>query len=236
MRFKFSYFILALSFCSFIHGDINNSIAQKPHKAVTYQLSSGRFGDQLMNYLHAKWISYKYEIPLLYVAFQYSDQLALHQIETPYSYELYQQFDEAVYPSYGMDIDYNDSSSSIYFIPYFSECIWEHTPQSAWYYFKVDWEDEGFRKIIKDVTRPLYIKPELDLPADRITVAVHIRHGGGFDVADIGKIIPLKVPPLSFYKDQIKRLYGLLNNQPMHVHLFTDHLHPAALVALIKKD
>src|SRR5665213_983093 len=46
-------------------------------KAVTYEFSGGRLGDNLLSYLHAKWISYRHQIPLLYKPFKYSDKLML---------------------------------------------------------------------------------------------------------------------------------------------------------------
>ncbi|MFA5306719.1 MAG: hypothetical protein WC365_04680, partial [Candidatus Babeliales bacterium] len=49
--------------------------------AVTYGLSGGRFGDNLLCYVHAKWISYKYHIPLLYFPFEYSSHLVFDEAE-----------------------------------------------------------------------------------------------------------------------------------------------------------
>ena len=64
--------------------------------AVTYDFSGGRFGDNLVSYCHAKWISYKYNIPLLYKPFDYSDQLMMDVLEIPYSDDLEKQFENIV--------------------------------------------------------------------------------------------------------------------------------------------
>ena len=50
---------------------------QKPSSFVTYSLDAGRFGDQLINYMKALWVSCKYDIPLIYHPFSYSDLLEL---------------------------------------------------------------------------------------------------------------------------------------------------------------
>src|ERR1700679_569999 len=49
--------------------------------AITWKPNNGRFGDQLASYIRAKWLSYKFNIPLLSISFNYSDQLMLHERE-----------------------------------------------------------------------------------------------------------------------------------------------------------
>src|SRR5579862_7273227 len=66
--------------------------------AVTYEFTGGRLGDNLLSYLHAKWISHTRQIPLLYKPFPYSSELCLHDIEIPYTL---------------------DSSLDLYVCPYF---------------------------------------------------------------------------------------------------------------------
>ena len=48
---------------------------------VSYRLSGGRFGDNLLAYMHAKWVSYRYEIPLVYHDFPYAKELMLEEYE-----------------------------------------------------------------------------------------------------------------------------------------------------------
>src|SRR5581483_4103322 len=52
--------------------------------AVTYELNSGRLGDNLLTYGIARWISYKYGLPFLYVPFEYSEYLRLHETDPVY--------------------------------------------------------------------------------------------------------------------------------------------------------
>ena len=48
---------------------------------ITYEFSGGRMGDNLITYLHAKWIAYKHGLTLLYRPFPNSDKFMLHQYE-----------------------------------------------------------------------------------------------------------------------------------------------------------
>lgn len=198
--------------------------------AVTYDLGYGRFGDKLLCYLHAKWISYRYAIPLLYKPFPYSDQLVLHQCERHFKDSDFHRFEKTIHPSFGMEISFQNDISNLYVIPYFPEAMWEHTPQNAYYYFPVDWNDQGFKSEIKKLISPLHVQPELRLPTGKITVAVHIRLGGGFDPADGWTHMPLKLPPIDFYKKQIRHMYELLGHKPLYVHIFTDDRNPIKLM------
>ena len=80
MSYKFIFYFLL--FNNFLLTNGNN---QHPTHALTYKLSSGQFGDHLLIYCVAKWLSFKSGIPLLYKPFCYSSKLALDNLEIPYS-------------------------------------------------------------------------------------------------------------------------------------------------------
>lgn len=199
-------------------------------KAVTYDLDGGRFGDKLLGYLHAKWISYRYNIPLLYKPFIYSEQLNLDKLETHYTPNHLKKFTRFVRPTYESNIDYETNISTLFTIPYFPENLWEHTPEERWYYFPVNWEDNGFKQELRKMISSKQFQPSLNLPRDRCLVAVHVRMGGGFDDDDTWKKIPLKLPPASYYEEQILYLYEILNHEPLYIHVFTDDKNPEKLV------
>src|ERR1700722_11920707 len=46
---------------------------------VAYEVSGGRFGDYLSDYLHGRWVEHKTGVPLLYAPFAFSDALLLHK-------------------------------------------------------------------------------------------------------------------------------------------------------------
>jgi len=204
-------------------------------RAVTYELGGGRFGDKLLGYLHAKWLSYKYDLPLYYKPFPYSDQLAMHQIETFWSDGFLKNFKNVKRLEYQQEFDYtNVKHSTLFLIPYFPECLWEHKPGDQYPYFAVDWEDPNFKALLKTVLKPINEKPKWQLPNDRITVAVHVRQGGNFDTDHTRRYAPLKLPPEHFYIAQIGQLYEILNNQPLYIHIFTDYGKPWKMVERFK--
>ena len=225
MKKKLFGIILILFCISSIHsGEVSK-------KAVTYDLGYGRFGDKMLSYLHAKWVSYHNNIPLLFKPFPYSKELVMHYKEKRYSNKVLSRYSNIIYPSYQMTIDYRNSESALYVIPYFPECMWEHTPEENYYYLAVDWDDPGFRKELKKMIKPIQDhKPFIKLPKDRISVAVHVRRGGGFDTPDTAKKIPLKLPPDSYYIEQIQRIYDIFNGQPLYVYIFTDEKNPLEIV------
>ncbi len=233
MRIVICFLLMLFSVSSiypFSNQPAKDCLNNNHRKAVTYTLDGGRFGDKFLNYLHAKWISYRYNIPLLYKPFPYSDQLMLHYAETPYTQDCLSEYAHMIKPSYKENINYESDLSALYVIPYFPECLWENTPHNGYYYISVDWEDEEFRKILKKLIKPLYIQPFLELPQDRITVAVHVRKGGGYDDRIVRIRTPLKLPPDSFYIDQIRQIYEILDKQPLYVYIFTDENEPLKLV------
>lgn len=227
-----------------------NAFAYINGAVVTYDFSGGRFGDNLLAYLHAKWISHEYNIPLLYKPFKYSDclQMDCSETKTP----VLTNMKSKILTKRDMTID--PEQNVLYVIPYFSEVLYERrmTLNSDWIFFKVDWNDPEFLAEIRKMIKPrdpalMYNKP----CNDKICVAMHVRKGGNFDKGDLLSDVAdnlsnnnysgykdygnaLKFPPEHFYITQIKRVSELLNNVPLYVFIFTDDLDPAAIVNRFK--
>ncbi len=114
--------------------------------------------------------------------------------------------------------------------------------------FKCSIEQPTFGQEIAQLLLP---KKAFDyqLPHDIITVAMHMRKGGGYDkplasdlyrptqpVQGAGRRTcrytyvdrnePYKFPPEQYYLDHLMFLHALLDGQPLYVHLFTDDQHP----------
>jgi hypothetical protein len=225
--------------------------------AVTYTLSGGRLGDDLLSYLHAEWVSYKYNIPLLYKAFRYSNQLALHTMKESIASVLSSRFNQILTLSKGQTLSVDSSAKTLYVIPYFPESLGEHdatlagphrsqlTNKSSWAYFEVNWDDKNFLSRIRQQIKP---NAQLNLiypPEDYISIAIHIRkNSGGFDwplLNDLDEafydpnqkyvdvIFPLKHPPMSYYVEQAHRIINLFPDQPFHRHIFTDDPNPTEI-------
>lgn len=219
--------------------------------AVTYEFSGGRFGDCLLAYLHAKWISFVYDIPLLYKPFKYSEKLVLHAQEQKFGPR---KFRETVILNKQNIGTIDRNRDCLYVVPYFSEVQFEHNlPWNCnWLKFEVNWRNREFFDHICQLIRPIDTRMfTYNLPSNKITVAVHVRKGGGFDnalltenAANAGNDLrqysdyyaPLKFPPEYFYTQQLKEISRLFNNQPIYAFVFTDDANPELLVERFKKD
>lgn len=217
---------------------------------ITYEFSGGRFGDCLMAYLHAKWLSYKQGIPLLYKPFEYSHQLVLDTVEP--------RFTGFTKPGVMVDkaVHVDSRNECIYVVPYFSEVEYERNLpwNSNWIYFAVDWQDKGFKGMIQQLIAPKDQSAyQFTLPTDCVTVAVHVRKGGGFDnplLCDTQTVdprtnlsqtfsdyyAPLKFPPEYFYTDALKRLVSIVGNVPLYVYIFTDDPHPENIASRFAQE
>ncbi len=201
---------------------------------VTYTKSGGRFGDNLITYMHAKWISYKYQIPLLYDPFPYSDQLQLHKEERLYNDSIKNTVNHIQTVVTLVNSQINKNSSTLYIIPYYPESLYEVSMDANLAYMPINWEDINFKQILKQHIKPVTELPKLNLPNDRIAVAVHLRLGDPFFHST--PRLFLKFPSLEFYIAQIKRMSKLLQDQPMYVYLFTDHPNPTELMKTIQEE
>lgn len=96
-----------------------------------------------------------------------------------------------------------------------------------------------------------------EFPENRISVAMHIRKGGGFDHPLASELYrpavrndnatrtskyqfvdrdqPFKFPPEQYYVDQLIFLHALLDQQPLYVFLFTDDKEPQTIVERIQE-
>ncbi len=202
--------------------------------AVTYTFSGGRLGDNLLSYCHAKWISYKYNIPLLYKPFGYSEQLMLDLLEIPYSDDLESQFEGVI--TYSMDTQIDPENGCLYVIPFFPESIFNRYDTDCPFLFTVDWEDQSFKSLLQTMIaqiNPMSLSLILD---ESIKVAVHVRKGTGWDIPNyritpeaLTASHPLRFAPDSFYIEQLKKIVGLFPGRKIYVYLFTDHDNPGEL-------
>ncbi len=248
------YLVIFLS--SPIHLGATPSGTGAARAAVTYNFSGGRLGDNLVAYLHAKWISYKYGIPLLYKPFPHSDELMLSEEEQPYSNRIAQKFTSIVELKPNTFLSFDRTAKTLYVINYFPESLEEHRVAdygsngqnggqrtAEWPYFLVQWEDQRFLEIIRKLIKP---KKPLNLitpPKDCISVAVHVRKNSGNydfpllnDSTDFNPqqiysdlAFPLKCVPESFYLEQIYRIISMFKGQRLYCYIFTDDPNPALI-------
>jgi GT2 family glycosyltransferase len=229
--------ILKLFFLCLIN--IPHTLLLEPTKNnITYDLTGGRFGDALLNYIKCKYFATRYDLSFFYKPFPLSDQLTMHKLEKPVSsipktcktrvpIQLYKQ--------------YKNAQSVLYVSGFYSE-----TPDD---FIAFTLHNTPLRNELKKMIMPIQAM-KYTLPKDKITVAVHVRRGGGFDRPRLsGKsanekiskdnyidiIHPLKFPPDSFYASQISFLSNLLDNRELYVYIFTDDKEPQNIVNMYKR-
>ncbi len=195
---------------------------------ITYSLSGGRLGDNLLAYLHARWFAFKYNIPLYYIPFPYSDQFLLSELDQPLNSAFH--FKNTIH----IASDSNElavPNSSLFILPYYAEYRFEYDRTRFYWlpFFQIDWQDPAFRAEVKRCLTPKAPIATINLPKDRITVGVHIRKGGGFDGANSFKRYPLKFPFDNYYIQQIKRIAQIFHDKPLYIYILTDDFDPARL-------
>ena len=193
--------------------------------AITYELNGGRFGDNLLSYCRTKWLGYKNNVPLLYVPFAYSDQLMMHEKEPWYDpEECIKQFESTLYllKKEAVDIMYN--SNLLYF--------------KKWKYeVHINWQDKQFVEELRTLITPRFSLRLLELPKDCVTVAVHIRRGGGYcvDTSYLMRKQILRFASDEYYIEQIKRIAQIFAGEKLYVHIFTDDRNPEIIAQNYKQ-
>lgn len=224
--------------------------------AVTYTFSGGRFGDNILSYWHAKWVSYISGLPVLYQQFQYSDQLAMHYLEAHYTDEVARTFTFRYQISEFKALPQCYENNGLYIIPYFPECLQEHTDPSntvKYPYFKVDWHNKDFIQELWRCMEPQCTVDRVDIPSDRIAVGIHIRKtSNGYDLPLLHEVetknfsgqlhqrysdvlFPLKFVPEQFYLESLRLIYELCGKKSLYVYIFTDDHKPEIIVERFKK-
>lgn len=179
---------------------------------VSYELSGGRLGDNLLAYLHAKWLSYRYKVPLFYKPFPFASELVLSETGCK------KQLDKG----------------RVFYCPYFPEVAFELT-QQHYLTFPIDWKDPIFSAMIKKLIAPKKKLPLIYPPKEKLSIAMHVRQGGGFDTDDIHLKIPLKAPPISFYIESLYKIHQDFPERPLYCYIFTDAQNPENLYSQIEK-
>ena len=214
-------FFMVFSVVNFLRG---SQCPPRNSNAVTYDLTAGRLGDHLMEYLNAKWISHVYKLPLLYQPFEYADQFVFSQLE-PFTYAdcahnftrvpLNQQEDlRKIKPT---------DTNKLYAVSRFANA------------FDLDWKKPGLNQIIKKIMQPIKHFPTIRLPKNKITIAIHVRKGSGKDNELVIAAQPRRFPPNSYYVGQIRKITQLFKGLPLYFHIFSDSSDTEKIVALYRR-
>ena len=170
--------------------------ANGTNSAITYRTdNAGRLGDCIVIYCKAKYLSMKYNLPLLFKPFAYSDQFAMHTDEIHYGPD--HKFDRTIMVNNIHEI--NPELDNTLFMtdlftstgePYIAEKQFTERALSMPLNFWIDeiydlmQQNNDYKKIIKKMLQPSspYKKHFQKSSEDTITVAVHIRKGTQVDL------------------------------------------------------
>lgn len=216
---------------------ISGILSAHADRYITYTFSGGRFGDCLMCYLHAKWLSYEFDLPLVYQPFSLSDQLVLDDNEIKYDPSYFKNKRRGVILGKQDFSKFFDPAYEVFFVPYFPEAEWErkHTrgPYNFdWQSFAVTWEDKNFKRICRECVAPKKNLPLIYPPKDCVSVALHLRTGHNYDTDGTRRVLPTKFPSTGFYLEGLLEVISLFKDKPIYCYIFSD---TTELEGVIKK-
>ena len=201
---------------------------------VAYEVSGGRFGDHLSDYLHGRWVEYKTGVPLIYAPFAFSDALMLHTKQSMMKKDKL-TFEKTIDCHRVEDVLNNLSGQGnvLFRIPHFTGFSIDsvvNVPLGNAYFpkcFLVDWRDKPFLDLMREEISPISNSITLFKPDSRSTsIALHFRDGGGIDKPEWLWCFPLRFPPKAFYKKALLDLIESLPADPLFIGIFTDSRQP----------
>lgn len=81
----------------------------------------------------------------------------------------------------------------------------------------------------------MLLHEQIEIPTNRLTIALHIRRGGGYLTDQVLIHTQLwQFPPDQFYLEQIRTIYNL-TKKPLFAYIFTDDPHPAKIAQTFSK-
>lgn len=209
--------------------------------AITYEMSGGRFGDQMIHYCIAKELSIRYGIPFYYRPFKYTDRLVLSTTDLVYSEGLFKNYKKI---NIGRDFVSNPDveSNNLYIV---SPVHWNVSEKDL-KWFGISSDDE-MRYFLKELIKPLNSKmyQKLDfVPKDAISVAVHVRKGPGFDNVynapgwqyTQNMEYYIRVPYDCFYIEALKKMRSIFKDKLIYVYIFTDVYDREVIVNQFEKE
>jgi hypothetical protein len=207
--------IFFLSIIFFIAPD---AVAKAGPSAITWRANGGRFGDNLLSYCKAKWISYQFNLPLLYQNFKYSNELILSKNEEMFTQKHLSKFSHITQLFKLSPHTIIKDNSTLYISQWKINAI-------------INWADPIFLAEIKKNIAPINPLEKIIIPDGVISIAAHVRDGGTFhvDTPEEKERCPLRFVPAEFFIAQIDRIAQLFPHDILYVHIFTDHPNPQKL-------
>lgn len=218
------------------------------NNGVIPEYSGGRFGDNLLALANTLYFSLKNKCELFLVPFEYSDQLTLDTVLPKHSPQAESRFQRKMYhldPTVKIEFKIPGTSQpltdTLFVLPYFPYLDGIEYAGCKFYSFFVNWQESVFKEKLRELIQPKKQLALITPPSNGISIAVHVRKGGNFDVWDDQARTDLagvayRSPLDQYYIDQIKTIATLFEGLPLYVFLFTDDPKPQELVDSYRKQ
>ncbi|HVW99409.1 MAG TPA: hypothetical protein VHA52_03070 [Candidatus Babeliaceae bacterium] len=146
------------------------------HIGITNIPTQGRFGDNLIHYMKCKWFAYKYDLDFYFQPFSASELLSIDNNEKLFSAMRESSYKKLCHINHESAIESfltdNDVSTIIAVKPYAQGMSFD---TESFVNFLLSNAPSEFIDEIRQNIQPKSQIPLLNLPQDKITVAVHIR-------------------------------------------------------------
>lgn len=149
---------------------------EESQHALTFKLETWRrLGDNLTVYAKAKCFQENFNLPLYCKHFSYYDQFQFSRKENLLTPDVEKQFSKIITVNRISDLADNLSCAEpiLFEVHFLTETPW---------LYNYSREHPVYEKKLKELIRPLEVIGPLPKPEGVITVAVHVRKGGGFDM------------------------------------------------------
>ncbi len=205
--------------------------------AISYGFSNGRFGDNILSYVQARYISHLTATPFLYRPFKFSNQLILEYDARPFNQHTSKyphQFHINSGPTlteFLRQIRDPKTAPTLFIVDYFPAELnsYERSMNARGLFLNIPWHDTAFSNFLKKIVRPRISIPNFT-KKDHLNVAVHVRTLSGGDKVLSLIAFPLKHPKSDYHKRQIERVYILNLKRPLYIFLFSDTNKPLELL------
>lgn len=207
---------------------ISSFLEAKECSQLTYRLSGGRLGDNILMYLRAKYVAKKYDLDFVYKPFDMAEYFLFHELEGSHKKKEVLQKKVVIQKEEDLLLLNGEGAE----LPYFSDFLSEYPVFKEFPSVFVDWNDAQLKEYMRYAVTPICELP-LIYPEDpsKINVAIHLRYGSGQDDEATINRHPLKFPPIDFYANQVLKIYEHYGSQPLEVFLFTDAKEPKRVAA-----
>jgi hypothetical protein len=193
--------------------------------AITCQYhKNGRFGEHATSIIKALLLARKYGFTYVHNPIAHADQLCIQANGTPYTEALSKRYRKV--HAFNEKLVINNLSSTmptLFFVQYATKL--EDLRDIA------EITDEAFLADVRALFAPCIARTKPESVPGVITVALHVRRGGGYDPDSTIRNQALRFANDAYNVAQLKRVMDLFPHCKMLVRLFTDDPNPAAIVA-----